>query len=227
MALTIIQHPNANAVEKAFAGWYIATEGAAHVAVAVGTGVIAWEAIVPTLTAGGAGAAIAEGACGDGDCTNEAGAIATQLGKVGPNSVETARLADQLARLSTNGSGSRVVLGEYLPGSAGSYEQIAIQRGGVYFQTPNGVYSLLGKFGHSAKDMVWEVNQAFLRQMMERRVAAIDFVNMDIDDVLAQYGRRPIPWDQLTGRMRELFYLLHNAEQYGYERIGNSFVLKQ
>ncbi len=58
MALTIVQHPNANAVEKGFAAWYIAIEGTAHLSLGVGSVILAWEAIVP--------------ACADGDCSNEA-----------------------------------------------------------------------------------------------------------------------------------------------------------
>lgn len=73
MALTIVQHPNANWQEKAFAGWYIATEGVAHVSLALGSGILAWEAIVP--------------ACADGDCSNE-GKAAVETAKTGVNALK-------------------------------------------------------------------------------------------------------------------------------------------
>ncbi len=219
MALTIVQHPNASDVEKAFAGWYIATEGTAHVAVAVGTGVIAWEAIVPTLAAGGTGAAVAEGACADGDCSNEAMSVAQQLGKIGPDALKSAKLIERLAEKSTHGFGSRVILGKFIEGSSQSYEAIAQKLNGVYFQTADGAYNALGR----SKELVWQVNEAFLKQQLLRRVTSFDFVNMDIDKTLLQY--RNVPWSELPARVRELYYLFSNAQQYGYERIGNSFVL--
>jgi RHS repeat-associated protein len=77
MALTIAQHPEASAGQKAGAIAYIATEGTAHLALAVGGGILAWEggaAVVGTV--GGTGAATTAGtmataACADGDCVNE------------------------------------------------------------------------------------------------------------------------------------------------------------
>ena len=219
MALTIVQHPNANAAEKAFAGWYLATEGTAHVALAVGGGILAWEAIVPTLTVGGTGAAIAEGACGDGDCTNEAVGVAQQLSKFGPDSAKGLGLVEQLAQLSTRGAGAtRVILGKYIEGSSQSYDKIAERLGGTYFKTADGVYNALGK----SRELAWQVNETFLRNQLMRRVVSFDFV-IDIDDTLIQY--RNVPWAELPPRVREIYFLLSNAQQYGYERIGNSFVL--
>ncbi len=71
-ALGIMQHPDASFEEKAAAGSYVVTEGAAHTALALGTaGVVCSTGagcaalVEPALGAGTA-------ACADGDCTNEA-----------------------------------------------------------------------------------------------------------------------------------------------------------
>jgi len=77
MALTIVRSPKTSLGEKAFAGWYLGTEGSMHAAVAVGTAYIGWEYIT---TAGGAAclsnpagcsekaARTYENACGNGQC---------------------------------------------------------------------------------------------------------------------------------------------------------------
>ena len=67
MALTIVQSPNASAGEKAFAGGYIAFVGAAHVGLAIGVGIIAWEAGGAAITAGGGAAAT----CVEADCEDK------------------------------------------------------------------------------------------------------------------------------------------------------------
>jgi RHS repeat-associated protein len=78
MALTIVQHPEASVGEKILAGGYIATEAIAHGALAVGTGILGWEAVGAVAGAAAGGEAIATAgtattaACADGDCTNEA-----------------------------------------------------------------------------------------------------------------------------------------------------------
>jgi RHS repeat-associated protein len=81
MALTIVQSPKTSAGQKAGAGAYLFAEGAAHIAVAAGTAVLAGEGIAAAGTAlsgsaaatGAAGTAstAATAACADGDCTNE------------------------------------------------------------------------------------------------------------------------------------------------------------
>jgi len=213
MALTIVQHPNANAFEKGFAGWYLATEGTAHVAAVVGTSIVAWAALVPA-------AGVAETACADGDCTNEAVGVAKQLGKIGPDSIQGLGLVERLAQLSTRGaSTARVILGKSIEGSSQSYDKIAERLGGTYFKTVDGVYEALGR----SKELAWQANEAFLRNQMTRRVVSFDFVNIDIDDTLIQF--RNVPWAELPARVREIYFLFSNAQQYGYERIGNSFIL--
>jgi RHS repeat-associated protein len=85
MALTIVQHPNASVGQKAGAAAYIATEGTAHLALAVGGGILAWEGGAAVVSAvGGTEAAstagtVATAACADGDCTNEVRAVSNVL----------------------------------------------------------------------------------------------------------------------------------------------------
>ncbi|MCZ7567370.1 MAG: hypothetical protein M5U01_02065 [Ardenticatenaceae bacterium] len=84
MALTIVQHPEASAKDKAIAGAYIVAEGVAHAALAVGVAGVACgltpgcaAAVEPALNIGGTAGSVA---CADGNCTNE-GEAAAQVGR--------------------------------------------------------------------------------------------------------------------------------------------------
>ncbi len=102
MALTIVQHPNASFGQKAGAAAYIATEGTAHLALAVGGGILAWEggaAIIGTV--GGTKAATTAGtaatmACADGDCTNEIRTVSNILCADGDCTNEVRAVGDAL-----------------------------------------------------------------------------------------------------------------------------------
>ncbi len=76
MALTIVQHPQATWEQKLLAGGYIALEGAAHGALLVGLGILAWEGASALLAGGGAAGGAVQAACADADCTNEVRAAA-------------------------------------------------------------------------------------------------------------------------------------------------------
>ncbi len=102
MALMIAQHPNASAGQKAGAVAYIAAEGTAHLALAVGGGILAWEGGVAIAGAvGGTEAATTAGtaatmACADGDCTNEIRVVSNALCADGncTNEISTLTQAD-------------------------------------------------------------------------------------------------------------------------------------
>ncbi len=102
MALTIAQHPEASAGQKAGAIAYIATEGTAHLALAVGGGILAWEGGVAVIgAAGGTKAAttagtVATAACADGDCTNEIRAVSNILCADGDCTNEVRAVSDAL-----------------------------------------------------------------------------------------------------------------------------------
>jgi len=160
MALTIVQHPNASAVEKLGAGAYLGAEGFFHGAAVVGTGIIAWEALVPTLTAGGTGAAMAEGACADGDCTNEANAAiqatqsAAQQIQSAAQQIQSAsqpvlglsqRMINALTRVSTQNPNSReVVLGRFEDGNGYTWWGQFFDR--TYLNMPDYLWKEFQKF---------------------------------------------------------------------------------
>jgi RHS repeat-associated protein len=76
MALTIVQHPQATWDQKLLAGGYIAVVGAAHGALLVGLGMLAWEGGSALLAGGSAAGGAVQAACADADCTNEVRAAA-------------------------------------------------------------------------------------------------------------------------------------------------------
>jgi len=76
MALTIVQHPRATWEQKLLAGGYIAVEGAAHGALLVGLGMLAWEGGSALLAGGSTAGGAVQAACADADCTNEVRVVA-------------------------------------------------------------------------------------------------------------------------------------------------------
>ena len=74
----------------------------------------------------------------------------------------------------------------------------------------------------AAKDVGWGVNEQFLRQQMENQVGRIDYVLPEgftsVDQVVRE--RRE------TFSALEINYLNENAAQYGYERVGNSWIYR-
>ncbi len=109
MALTIAQHPEASAGQKAGAIAYIATEGTAHLALAVGGGILAWEGGAAVVGAvGGTEAAttagtVATAACADGDCTNEVQAVSNALCADGDCTNEVRALGDAANAICADG----------------------------------------------------------------------------------------------------------------------------
>ena len=123
---------------------------------------------------------------------------------------EIAEFASELARRSTHGSGDRVVLGKW-PG----YIDEATANGGVYFSTPNGVFQTLeAELGAAAGDRVWQINQAFLDQQMQRGVSKIEFTQEGIEHAMR---------NEQSFSARELNYLSERAGDYGYRPNGNAF----
>jgi hypothetical protein len=100
MALTIVQNPNTSLGDKALAGGYIALEGTAHVAVAVGAAGIVCGLAAPCAAAVepalGIGTTATTAACADGDCGNEASAAG--------RTVQTVTDAASRARVTYDGS---------------------------------------------------------------------------------------------------------------------------
>jgi hypothetical protein len=136
-------------------------------------------------------------------------------------SAERAKLIDQFATMSTHVKepANRVVLGKWAEG--GGYIQEAQANGGIWYETPEGTYQILGK------DAAWETNQAFLTQEMEAGVPKLEFTGMSEDDLaatLADIESKGQPLDAVPARVKEFLFLQDNAGNYGYIQQGMSFV---
>lgn len=135
---------------------------------------------------------------------------ASRLRQVGAHSDEGIRLVKALAEQSTHGSGTRVVLGQWIEGAG--YVAEAKKNGGIYYETIEGVWDALGK----DRNLAWAANEQFLRNQLEAGVSRIDFVGETIADV----EKHAIG----TFRWMEIQFLKENATRYGYELVGNSWI---
>ena len=109
-----------------------------------------------------------------------------------------------------------MVLGTY--DSNGVYIGDAVENGGIFFDTGDAVWDHLVDSG--IEDL-FVVNEQFLRNQLESGVERIDFVVENIWDVV----NSPDPDISTSFRAKEIDWLLKNADKYGYELIGNSWVL--
>jgi hypothetical protein len=140
----------------------------------------------------------------------EAVGAALDLRRVGLTSPEAAELVDTITRLSTHGSGDRVVIGRFVEGAG--YEREALDRGGIYYKTLDGVYDALGR----NPELAWETNERFLRNQLEQGVPRIELVGESI----AHIERHAVG----TARWKEVQFLKETAEEYGYELAGNAWI---
>jgi hypothetical protein len=140
---------------------------------------------------------------------------AEQLAEVGLHSDEAAGLIDTILDASVHGSGDRVVIGRFFaPGQGRSYVQEALEDGGIYFNTPPGIYAdALG--GNRA--IMEEINREFLRGQLQSRIGRIELTGESIGEVLSA---RP---DSFTAL--ELRLLGQEASNYGYELQGDVWKL--
>jgi hypothetical protein len=104
------------------------------------------------------------------------------------------------------------VLGAWRQG--GGYIGEAMENGGIFFDTGDEVWEALRKSGVNP----WLVNEAFLRRQLETGVKSIEFVGEDVLDVINN------PSTKQTYRAAEIRWLLNNAANYGYSRVGNRWV---
>jgi len=111
------------------------------------------------------------------------------------------------------------VLGAWQEG--GGYIGEAVENGGVFFDTGGDeVWEMLKA---SDENMLWKVNEAFLREQLEQGIGRIDF-NGDVNAVLRKFAGiadKDVPY-----RVRELRWLIENAHNYGYVKVGNNWLLK-
>jgi uncharacterized protein YukE len=140
----------------------------------------------------------------------EAVEAALDLHRFGSEADEAASLIEKIATFSSHGSGDRVVIGKWVEG--GGYVQEAVENGGVYYMTMDGVYDALGR----SNDLAWLTNERFLKDQLERGINRIDIFGETIEHI----ERHAIG----TTRWKEINFLKKHAAEYGYELVGNSWI---
>jgi len=91
-----------------------------------------------------------------------------------------------------------------------------MENGGIFFDTGDEVWEALRKSGVDP----WLVNEAFLRRQLEAGVKRVDFASGNVWDTLLD------PSLMTSYRVKELQWMLDNANKYGYELVGNSWIRK-
>ncbi|WP_052425597.1 hypothetical protein [Mycobacterium kyorinense] len=136
----------------------------------------------------------------------------------------TPQLSQQLADMSTHYIGDnpdRVVLGKWA-GPEDGYIGEARANGGIYFDTGNPSWDALtnGLTDAQERGLAWQVNEQFLSTQMEDGVSRIEYVVpkgfSSLEDVVRS--------DPKSFSAMEIRYLTEHAAEYGYERVGNSWV---
>jgi hypothetical protein len=145
----------------------------------------------------------------------EAIGAAERLAEVGLHSDEAAGLIETILDASVHGSGDRVVIGRFFAqGQGQGYVQEVLENGGIYFNTPPGIYAdALG--GNRA--IMGEIDREFLRRQLQSGIDRIELTGESIGEVLAA---RP---DSFTAL--ELRLLAQEASNYGYKLQGDVWVL--
>jgi hypothetical protein len=111
---------------------------------------------------------------------------------------------------------SRLVLGE-----RDVAIQEALEHGGEFIDPGPAVTKMLEQ-SNIDPYMIYE--QA-LKQQIEERIARIDFVKTDVDQLFEEWRSKTLT--QAPIHVRLIFWLKDNAGSSGYEQSGNSWVLKQ
>lgn len=103
----------------------------------------------------------------------------------------------------------------------GGYINEAKVNGGIWFQTPDGVYAALtkGLSDAQARDVVWSVNQQFLQSNLEKGVPEFHLWNETPEET---FMNRPNSYTA-----SEINYLQQAAGEYGYMRQGSSWIKGQ
>jgi hypothetical protein len=128
---------------------------------------------------------------------------------------QVAGLLRSIAENSTNGSGTRLVLGEGMKAM-----QEASSHGGKYILVHPVVLSQLQ--GNNIDPFF--VYEAAMRLEIESKIPRIDFVGANVDDLSQEWNG--LPEVQIPIHVRSLLWLKNNGKTYGYEQNGNSWILK-
>ncbi|KMO69251.1 hypothetical protein [Mycolicibacterium obuense] len=159
------------------------------------------------------------------DAPTSAVDLAHSLNDAYTQGMPTSDLAREVADASTHhvGDADRVVLGKW-DGQDGGYIGEARQHGGTYFDTGDDVWRAVeGSLDpRLAKELGWLVNEQFLRTQMESQVGRIEYVldrekYSSLEDMVLD---RPGTFSAM-----EVEFLSSNAAAYGYQRVGDCWIL--
>ena len=131
------------------------------------------------------------------------------------NENQAADLIKTIAGTSLSGSGERLVLGEKFKAM-----KEAMDNGGKYILAHPEVENKLQQSGIDP----YIIYHTALTQELESKVPQIDFVDTDVDKLVHEWGDKP--QDQAPLHVRQLLWLMVNAEKHGYQQSGNSWKLK-
>lgn len=110
---------------------------------------------------------------------------------------------------------NRLVLGE----SEAAIAE-ALDHGGIFIEPNPEVLQALRQ-GNIDPYLIYE---RALRNEIEKKIARIDFVRVDVDGLFEEWKRKP--QNEAPIHVRLIIWLKNNAATYGYEQSGNSWVLK-
>lgn len=133
-----------------------------------------------------------------------------------PQNNQLHELLKSIAANSTDGSGTRLVIGD---GMAAMQE--AMVKGGRYILVHPMVESQL-KEKNIDPYMIYETA---LRLEIESRIPRIDLISGNVDQLLQTWSGKPQEKTPIHARL--VLWLNANANNLGYERNGNSWILKQ
>jgi hypothetical protein len=142
-------------------------------------------------------------------------ASAKPAGPVEKKNDEFSNLLKNIALNSTDGSGTRLVLGE---GMAPMSE--AMQNGGKYILVHPEVIKKLEENGIDA----FLIYEAALKMELASKIPQIDFISGNVASLMQQAQGKPER--QVPIHIRQLLWLRENAGNYGYQQNGNSWILK-
>ena len=128
---------------------------------------------------------------------------------------QPADLLKSIAQNSTDGSGARLVLGEGM-----TPMQEALHNGGRYILVHPEVSNQL-KQNNIDPFLVYE---AALCMEIASRIPRIDFIGVDVDELSRTWSGKSE--EQAPIHIRQALWLQRNANQFGYEKSGNSWTLK-
>ena len=124
------------------------------------------------------------------------------------------QLLTSIAQNSTDGAGDRLVIGE---GMTAMGE--ALRHGGRYILVHPQVLNQL-KGNHVDTFLIYE---AAMRMETASKIPQIDFVGASVDELIQEW--RGKPESQVPIHVRQVLWLMNNAQSLGYERKGDRWTL--